>query len=78
MHVLTILCLAALAAVTEPWLDLSWRRRRRRVAPRAREQSMVSEDDLLESIKKKKMDMSGVFYLLTTALAVYVALPLET
>ena len=72
MHVLTILCLAALAAVTDlGWIYLGgvvgvallliW------------EQSMVSEDDL--SQVKRAFDLNGyvgVFYLLTTALAVYV------
>ena len=72
MHVLTILCLAALAAVTDlGWIYLGgvvgvallliW------------EQSMVSEHDL--SQVKRAFDLNGyvgVFYLLTTALAVYV------
>jgi len=72
LHVLTVLCLAALAAVTDlGWiyvggvagvaLLLAW------------EQSMVSEHDL--SQVKRAFDLNGyvgVFYLMTTALAVYV------
>jgi len=71
-HVLTIVCLAALAAVANlGWIYLAgvfgvavllaW------------EQSMVSEHDL--SQVKRAFDLNGyvgVFYLITTALAVYV------
>ncbi len=72
LHVVTVLCLAALAAVTDlGWIYLAgvggvavllaW------------EQSMVSEHDL--SQVKRAFDLNGyvgVFYLVTTALAVYV------
>jgi 4-hydroxybenzoate polyprenyltransferase len=72
LHVLTVMCLAALAAVTDlGWIYLAG------VAGvavlLAWEQSMVSEDDL--SQVKRAFDLNGyvgVFYLLTTALAVYV------
>ena len=71
-HVLTIVCLAALAAVANlGWIYLAgvfgvavllaW------------EQSMVSEHDL--SQVKRAFDLNGyvgVFYLITTALAVFV------
>jgi 4-hydroxybenzoate polyprenyltransferase len=71
LHVLTVACLAALAAVTDlGWIYLAgvagvgallvW------------EQSMVSEHDL--SQVKRAFDLNGyvgVFYLATTALAVY-------
>ena len=72
LHVVTVLCLAALAAVTNlGWIYLAgvggvavllaW------------EQSMVSEHDL--SQVKRAFDLNGyvrLFYLVTTALAVYV------
>ena len=72
LHVVTVLCLTALAAVTDlGWIYLAgvggvavllaW------------EQSMVSEHDL--SQVKRAFDLNGyvgVFYLVTTALAVYV------
>ena len=72
LHVLTIVCLAALATVTNlGWIYLAG------VAGvailLAWEQSMVSEHDL--SQVKRAFDLNGyvgVFYLVTTALAVYV------
>jgi 4-hydroxybenzoate polyprenyltransferase len=72
VHVLTVICLAALAAVTDlGWIYLAG------VAGvailLAWEQSMVSEHDL--SQVKRAFDLNGyvgVFYLVTTALAVYV------
>jgi 4-hydroxybenzoate polyprenyltransferase len=71
-HVVTVICLAALAAVTDlGWIYLAG------VAGvavlLAWEQSMVSEHDL--SQVKRAFDLNGyvgVFYLMTTALAVYV------
>jgi len=71
-HVLTIICLAALAAVSDlGWIYLAG------VAGVAVllvwEQSMVSEHDL--SQVKRAFDLNGyvgVFYLVTTAVAVYV------
>lgn len=72
LHILTVLCLAALAAVTDlGWIYLAG------VAGVAVllvwEQSMVTEHDL--SQVKRAFDLNGyvgVFYLVTTALAVYV------
>ena len=72
VHVLTVICLAALAAVTDlGWIYLAG------VAGvavlLAWEQSMVSEHDL--SQVKRAFDLNGyvgVFYLVTTAIAVYV------
>ncbi len=72
VHTLTVLCLAALAAVTDlGWIYLAG------VAGvavlLAWEQSMVSEHDL--SQVKRAFDLNGyvgVFYMVTTALAVYV------